>query len=36
MDLLIAATAHAHGATLFTRNGDDLRGLDDLLDVAVI
>ena len=36
MDLLIAATAHAHGATLYTRNGDDLRGLDDLLDVAVI
>ena len=36
MDLLIAATAHAHGATLYTRNGDDLRGLDDLLDVEVI
>jgi len=35
-DLLIAATAHAHGATLYTRNGDDLRGLDDLLDVEVI
>ena len=36
MDLLIAATAHAHGATLYTRNGDDLRGLEDLLDVEVI
>ena len=36
MDLLIAATAHAHGATLYTRNGDDLRGLDDLLEVEVI
>jgi predicted nucleic acid-binding protein len=36
MDLLIAATAHAHGATLYARNGDDLRGLDDLLDVEVI
>ena len=36
MDLLIAATAHAHRATLFTRNPDDLRGLDDLLAVAVV
>jgi toxin FitB len=36
MDLLIAATARAHDATLYTRNGDDLRGLDDLLDVEVI
>jgi predicted nucleic acid-binding protein len=36
MDLLIAATAHAHGASLFTRNPDDLRGLSDLIDVKVI
>jgi predicted nucleic acid-binding protein len=36
MDLLIAATAHAHGATLYTRNPDDLRGLEDLLDITTI
>ena len=35
-DLLIAATAHAHGAQLYTRNADDLRGLDDLLDIVTI
>ena len=34
MDLLIAATAHAHDATLYTRNADDLRGLDDLIDIV--
>lgn len=34
MDLLIAATAHAHGATVYTRNPDDLRGLDDLIAIA--
>jgi predicted nucleic acid-binding protein len=33
MDLLIAATARAHGATLVTRNGADLRGLQGLVDV---
>lgn len=33
MDLLIAATAHAHGATLYTRNPDDFAGLEDLIDV---
>jgi len=36
MDLLIAATAHAHGATLYTRNPDDLRGLEDLVDVVAV
>jgi predicted nucleic acid-binding protein len=36
MDLLIAATAHAHGATLYTRNAEDLRGLDDLLEIATV
>ncbi len=36
MDLLIAATAHAHSARLYTRNADDLRGLDDLLDVVAV
>lgn len=33
MDLLLAATAHAHGAVLFTRNADDFTGLDAFLDV---
>jgi predicted nucleic acid-binding protein len=36
MDLLIAATAHAHGARLYTRNADDLRGVDSLLDVVTV
>jgi toxin FitB len=36
MDLLIAATAHAHQATLYTRNADDLRGLDDLIDIVAV
>ncbi|MCC2321217.1 PIN domain-containing protein [Cellulomonas xiejunii] len=34
-DLLIAATAHAHGAALVTRNIDDFTGLDDVLDVRL-
>jgi predicted nucleic acid-binding protein len=36
MDLLIAATAHAHDASLYTRNPNDLRGLDGLLDVVPV
>jgi predicted nucleic acid-binding protein len=36
MDLLIAATAHAHSARLYTRNADDFQGLDDLLDVVSV
>lgn len=36
MDLLIAATARAHAATLYTRNAGDLRGLDDLVDIASV
>lgn len=32
-DLLIAATAHAHGAALVTRNVRDFAGLDGVLDV---
>lgn len=34
MPLLIAATAHAHGATVYTRNAEDLAGLEDLISVA--
>ena len=33
MDLLIAATAHAHGATLYTRNLRDLDGLEGHLRI---
>ena len=36
LDLLIAATAHAHGARLYTRNADDFRGLDDLVEVVTV
>jgi predicted nucleic acid-binding protein len=34
IDLLIAATAHAHSARLYTRNLDDFVGLDDLVEVV--
>jgi hypothetical protein len=36
MDLLIAATAHAHGARLYTRNAGDFAGLDDLITVIAV
>lgn len=36
MDLLIAATAHAYGAKLYTRNPDDFAGLDDLVGVVPV
>jgi toxin FitB len=36
MDLLIAATAHAHSARLYTRNAADFQGLDDLIDVVPV
>lgn len=36
MDLLIAATAHAHSARLYTRNPRDFVGLDDLVDVVAV
>jgi predicted nucleic acid-binding protein len=32
-DLLIAATAHAHGLALYTRNRDDFLGLEALVQV---
>jgi predicted nucleic acid-binding protein len=34
MDLLIAATAHAHQARLLTRNAADLRGVEHLVEVV--
>lgn len=36
MDLLIAATAHAHQARLYTRNPADLVGLEALLEVVPV
>lgn len=36
VDLLIAATALALDLPLFTRNGDDFRGLADLIDIRVV
>lgn len=36
MDLLIAATAHAHDARLYTRNPADLVGADQLVDVVQV
>lgn len=36
MDLLIAATAHAHGVTLYTRNATDLAGLEEELTIRVV
>jgi predicted nucleic acid-binding protein len=35
-DLLIAATAHANGLALYTRNPDDFGGLGDLVPVVGI
>lgn len=35
-DLLIAATAHANGLDLYTRNGEDLAGLEGLVRVVAI
>lgn len=34
MDLLIAATAHAHDARLYTRNAKDLVGIEDLVEIV--
>lgn len=36
MDLLIAATAHAHDAAIYTRNADDLTGLHELITIVAV
>ena len=36
MDLLIAATAHVHDASLYTRNPDDLSGIEHLVNVVTL
>lgn len=36
MDLLLAATAHVHGAVLYTRNPDDFQGLDSFVPVVLV
>jgi toxin FitB len=36
MDLLIAATAHAHSARLYTRNAGDLVGIEHLIEIVSV
>lgn len=36
IDLMIAATAAAHGLPLFTRNPDDFRGLDTAVTIIAV
>ena len=36
MDLLIAATAHAHSARVYTRNARDFAGADSLVEVVPV
>lgn len=36
MDLLIAATAHAHSARLYTRNARDLGGIEHLIEIVSV
>ncbi|WP_420443549.1 type II toxin-antitoxin system VapC family toxin [Candidatus Poriferisodalis sp.] len=36
VDLLIAATAMAHGLPLYTRNPDDFVGLDHLIEIVAV
>lgn len=36
VDLLIAATALSNGLPLYTRDGDDFRALDTLIDIVVV
>ena len=36
LDLLVAATAHANDAALYTRNASDLRGIEDSLQIVPV
>lgn len=36
MDLLIAATAHANAARLYTRNAADFAGIEDLVEIVPV
>lgn len=36
VDLLIAATAAAAGLPLYTRNGDDFRAVEELVEVVIL
>lgn len=36
MDLLIAATAHAHSARLYTRNAGDLAGIENVIEIVPV
>jgi toxin FitB len=36
LDLLIAATAQVHDASLYTRNPDDLIGLEEMVDIVAV
>jgi predicted nucleic acid-binding protein len=36
MDMLIAATAHAHSARLYTRNAADLVGIEHLIEIVLV
>lgn len=36
LDLLIAATAHAHDARLYTRNARDLVGIEHLVEIVTV
>lgn len=36
MDLMIAAIASSEGLPLYTRNGADFRGLDDLVEIVAV
>jgi predicted nucleic acid-binding protein len=35
-DLLVAATAHAHSARLYTRNAGDLTGIEHLVEIVSV
>jgi toxin FitB len=36
MDILVAATAHAHAARLYTRNAADLAGVENLVEIVPV